>query len=145
MLYLNCVLLPHGSSLCLFSHQPRFILEGSLEILDQGQNARFGSALAPVPDLNGDSFNDVVVGAPLEDDHKGAIYIYYSQRNRILRKYKQVPHKCPAVLLCIHYLNVFGLNSYLFYTHLLSVRGLLQFSWPRVCSTLVVVSMAIWI
>jgi len=103
MLYLNCGLLPHGSSLCLFSHQPRFILEGSLEILDQGQNARFGSALAPVPDLNGDSFNDVVVGAPLEDDHKGAIYIYYSQRNRILRKYKQVPQKYPAVLLCINY------------------------------------------
>ncbi|KTG34661.1 hypothetical protein cypCar_00017668 [Cyprinus carpio] len=71
------------------TEQPRFILEGSLEILDQGQNARFGSALAPVPDLNGDSFNDVVIGAPLEDDHKGAIYIYHSQRNRILRKYKQ--------------------------------------------------------
>ncbi|KAK9971697.1 hypothetical protein ABG768_025051 [Culter alburnus] len=71
------------------TEQPRFILEGSLEILDQGQNARFGSALAPVPDLNGDSFNDVVVGAPLEDDHKGAIYIYHSQHNKILRKYKQ--------------------------------------------------------
>ncbi|XP_030621745.1 integrin alpha-11-like [Chanos chanos] len=69
--------------------QPRFILEGALEISDQGQNARFGSALAPVPDLNGDSFNDLVVGAPLEDDHRGAIYIFYSQRNRILRKYKQ--------------------------------------------------------
>ncbi|TRY55700.1 hypothetical protein DNTS_010275 [Danionella cerebrum] len=71
------------------TEQPRFILEGSLEILDQGQNSRFGSALAPVPDLNGDSFNDVVVGAPLEDEHRGAIYIYHGQRNRILRKYKQ--------------------------------------------------------
>ncbi|KAA0723358.1 Integrin alpha-11 [Triplophysa tibetana] len=71
------------------TEQPRFILEGSLEVLDQGQNARFGSALAPVPDLNGDSFNDVVVGAPLEDDNKGAVYVYHSQRNRILRKYKQ--------------------------------------------------------
>lgn len=111
MLYLNCVL-PHRCSLFLFSLQPRFILEGSLEILDQGQNARFGSALAPVPDLNGDSFNDVVVGAPLEDDHKGAIYIYHSQHNKILRKYKQVTHKCPAVLSCINYLNVFALNRY---------------------------------
>uniref|UniRef100_A0A671QEZ9 Integrin alpha-11-like n=1 Tax=Sinocyclocheilus anshuiensis TaxID=1608454 RepID=A0A671QEZ9_9TELE len=73
----------------VYIYRPRFILEGSLEILDHGQNARFGSALAPVPDLNGDSFNDVVIGAPLEDDHKGAIYIYHSQRNRILRKYKQ--------------------------------------------------------
>lgn len=61
-----------------------------LELSDLSENARFGSALAPVSDLNGDSFNDLVVGAPLEDEHRGAIYIYNSQRNRILRKYKQV-------------------------------------------------------
>ncbi|KAM9817323.1 integrin alpha-11a isoform 2-T2 [Neosynchiropus ocellatus] len=67
----------------------RFILEGSLEIHNGGQNARFGSSLAPVPDLNGDGFNDLVVGAPLEDEHKGAIYVFFSQHNRILRKYKQ--------------------------------------------------------
>uniref|UniRef100_A0AAR2JC89 VWFA domain-containing protein n=1 Tax=Pygocentrus nattereri TaxID=42514 RepID=A0AAR2JC89_PYGNA len=73
----------------VYIYKPRFILEGALELTELGQNARFGSALAPVPDLNGDSFNDVVVGAPLEDDHRGAIYIYNSQPNRILRKYKQ--------------------------------------------------------
>ncbi|XP_051792965.1 integrin alpha-11a [Acanthochromis polyacanthus] len=67
----------------------RFVLEGVLEIHNGGQNARFGSSLAPVPDLNGDGFNDLVVGAPLEDDHKGAIYVFFSQHNRILRKYKQ--------------------------------------------------------
>ncbi|KAM6942884.1 integrin alpha-11a isoform 2-T2 [Xenentodon cancila] len=67
----------------------RFIPEGALEIHNGGQNARFGSALAPLPDLNGDGFNDLAVGAPLEDDHKGAIYIFFSQQNRILRKYKQ--------------------------------------------------------
>ncbi|KAI3377427.1 hypothetical protein L3Q82_008616, partial [Scortum barcoo] len=67
----------------------RFILEGALEIHNGGQNARFGSSLAPVPDLNGDGFNDLVVGAPLDDDHKGAIYVFFSQHNRILRKYKQ--------------------------------------------------------
>lgn len=61
-----------------------------MEIHNGGQNARFGSSLAPVPDLNGDGFNDLVVGAPLEDDHKGAIYVFFSQHNRILRKYKQV-------------------------------------------------------
>ncbi|XP_067104921.1 integrin alpha-11-like [Osmerus mordax] len=67
----------------------RFILEGALEIQNGGQNARFGSSIAPVPDLNGDGFNDVVVGAPLEDNHRGAIYVFFSQHNRILRKYKQ--------------------------------------------------------
>lgn len=73
-----------------FFLQNRFVLEGALEIHNGGQNARFGSALAPVPDLNGDGFNDLVVGAPLEDDHKGAIYVFFSQQSRILRKYKQV-------------------------------------------------------
>ncbi|KAM9860747.1 integrin alpha-11a isoform 2-T2 [Aulostomus maculatus] len=67
----------------------RFIFEGALEIHNGGQNARFGSSLAPVPDLNGDGFNDLVVGAPLEDEHKGAIYVFFCQQNRILRKYKQ--------------------------------------------------------
>ncbi|KAJ8252301.1 hypothetical protein COCON_G00216130 [Conger conger] len=69
--------------------QSRFILEGSLEITDRGQNTRFGSSLAPVPDLNGDTYNEVVVGAPLEDDHRGAIYVFYGKKDRIQRKYKQ--------------------------------------------------------
>uniref|UniRef100_A0AAY4DWZ0 VWFA domain-containing protein n=1 Tax=Denticeps clupeoides TaxID=299321 RepID=A0AAY4DWZ0_9TELE len=73
----------------VYIYRNRFILEGSLENSDQGQNARFGSALAPVPDLNGDGYNDVVIGAPLEDNHRGAIYVFCSYRNRILRKYKQ--------------------------------------------------------
>uniref|UniRef100_A0A673X3X3 Integrin, alpha 11a n=1 Tax=Salmo trutta TaxID=8032 RepID=A0A673X3X3_SALTR len=73
----------------VYIYRNRFVLEGALEIQDRGQNARFGSSLAPVPDLNGDGFNDMVVGAPLEDDHRGAIYVFFSQRNRILRKYKQ--------------------------------------------------------
>ncbi|KAF7649229.1 hypothetical protein LDENG_00144830 [Lucifuga dentata] len=64
-------------------------VEGVLEIRNGGQNARFGSSLAPVPDLNGDGFNDLVVGAPLEDDHKGAIYVFFGQYNRIIPKFKQ--------------------------------------------------------
>ncbi|KAJ8344414.1 hypothetical protein SKAU_G00317430 [Synaphobranchus kaupii] len=69
--------------------QSRFILEGALEISDPGQNLRFGSSLAPVPDLNGDTYRELVVGAPLEDDHRGAIYIFYGKKDRIQRKYKQ--------------------------------------------------------
>ncbi|XP_064168398.1 integrin alpha-11 isoform X2 [Anguilla rostrata] len=69
--------------------QSRFVLEGALEISDRGQNTRFGSSLAPVPDLNGDTYNELVVGAPLEDDHRGAIYVFYGKKDRIQRKYKQ--------------------------------------------------------
>ncbi|XP_053127613.1 integrin alpha-11 isoform X1 [Hemicordylus capensis] len=69
--------------------QGRFIPNGTLEDLPSYQNSRFGSCIASVADLNQDLFNDVVVGAPLEDEHQGAIYIFHGLRENILRKYKQ--------------------------------------------------------
>ncbi|NWT49121.1 ITA10 protein, partial [Chroicocephalus maculipennis] len=53
------------------------------------QDARFGYALAAVPDLNHDGFNDVVVGAPLEDGHRGAVYVYHGAPGTLLPHYKQ--------------------------------------------------------
>ncbi|KAK9391291.1 integrin alpha-10 [Crotalus adamanteus] len=53
------------------------------------QDARFGYALLAVPDLNHDSFNDVVVGAPLEDNHQGAVYLYHGYRTTVLPRFKQ--------------------------------------------------------
>uniref|UniRef100_A0A8C9VRU6 Integrin subunit alpha 11 n=1 Tax=Scleropages formosus TaxID=113540 RepID=A0A8C9VRU6_SCLFO len=70
-------------------YRSHFVLEGTLEPSDRGQNSRFGSALAPIPDLNGDNYSELVVGAPLEDDHQGAIYVFYGHRNSIQQKYKQ--------------------------------------------------------
>ncbi|KAI2656171.1 Integrin alpha-E [Labeo rohita] len=44
---------------------------------DAGQTfARFGAAIASIGDIDGNSFNDVAVGAPLETDSSGSIYIY---------------------------------------------------------------------
>ncbi|XP_060091996.1 integrin alpha-1 [Heteronotia binoei] len=51
--------------------------------------ARFGTSIAPVLDLNLDGFNDVVIGAPLEDDHRGAVYIYHGNGNTIRKEYAQ--------------------------------------------------------
>eukprot|EP00061_Rhincodon_typus_P003621 g20538.t1 len=72
-----------------FVLQRIFIFNGFLEISDKSQNSRFGSAIAGVRDLNHDSFNDVVVGAPLEDDHRGAIYVFHGYNKNILKEYKQ--------------------------------------------------------
>uniref|UniRef100_A0A8C0AP12 Integrin subunit alpha 10 n=1 Tax=Buteo japonicus TaxID=224669 RepID=A0A8C0AP12_9AVES len=55
----------------------------------QPQDSRFGYALAAVPDLNHDGFNDVVVGAPLEDGHRGAVYVYHGAPGTLLPNYKQ--------------------------------------------------------
>ncbi|XP_051973281.1 integrin alpha-1-like [Xyrauchen texanus] len=51
--------------------------------------ARFGTAIAAVPDLNLDGFNDVVIGSPLENDHRGAVYIYHGSQQSIKKKYVQ--------------------------------------------------------
>ncbi|XP_025966512.2 integrin alpha-11 isoform X2 [Dromaius novaehollandiae] len=69
--------------------EDRFVSSGALDDLQSYQNSRFGSCIAAVPDLNQDSYNDVVVGAPLEDDHQGAIYIFHGFEETILKKYKQ--------------------------------------------------------
>ncbi|NXE57320.1 ITA10 protein, partial [Casuarius casuarius] len=62
---------------------------GTLHADKKPQDSRFGYALAAVPDLNHDGFNDVVVGAPLEDGHRGAVYVYHGAPGTILPHYKQ--------------------------------------------------------
>uniref|UniRef100_A0A671WQH0 Integrin subunit alpha 10 n=1 Tax=Sparus aurata TaxID=8175 RepID=A0A671WQH0_SPAAU len=63
-----------------------YTLSGSDE---KSQDARFGYALAATPDLNHDGFTDLLVGAPLEDEHKGAIYVYHGDGIYITHNYKQ--------------------------------------------------------
>ncbi|XP_053333265.1 integrin alpha-L-like [Clarias gariepinus] len=64
-------------------------LEKQLEISESAQG-RFGMTLVAVSDLNGDQLKDLAVGAPLEDDRKGAVYIYLGNRDHGIRsKYSQ--------------------------------------------------------
>lgn len=42
-------------------------------------NGRFGSSLAVLPDVNKDGFNDLAVGAPLENERRGSIYIFHGE------------------------------------------------------------------
>ncbi|KAL3967670.1 splicing factor U2AF 35 kDa subunit [Sarotherodon galilaeus] len=51
---------------------------------------RFGSSLAVLPDLNSDGFRDLAVGAPLENNGEGSIYIFHSEGGgRISPTYSQ--------------------------------------------------------
>lgn len=72
------------------SQQGMFVSNGTLMSEQKSQDARFGYALAAAPDLNHDGFTDLVVGAPLEDEHRGAIYIYHGHDVYITHKPKQV-------------------------------------------------------
>lgn len=82
---------PSLSSLCF--HQKvecRFdtplILKGA-----EGSTGRFGSTLAVLPDLNADGLNELAVGAPLENDGQGSIYIFHGEsRPSINPTYSQV-------------------------------------------------------
>ncbi|XP_075582089.1 integrin alpha-2 isoform X1 [Pelecanus crispus] len=53
------------------------------------ENARFGSAIATLADIDLDGFNDVVIGAPLENQNSGAIYIYNGFQKTIRTKHSQ--------------------------------------------------------
>uniref|UniRef100_A0A8C5KYY6 Integrin alpha-2 n=1 Tax=Jaculus jaculus TaxID=51337 RepID=A0A8C5KYY6_JACJA len=53
------------------------------------ENARFGSAIAALSDINMDGFNDVIVGSPLENQNSGAVYIYNGHQGTIRTKYSQ--------------------------------------------------------
>ncbi|XP_037617269.1 integrin alpha-D isoform X1 [Sebastes umbrosus] len=46
---------------------------------------RFGTTISSLADLNGDGLRDVAVGAPLEDDNNGAVYIYLGDRHKGIR------------------------------------------------------------
>lgn len=46
--------------------------------------------MAVATDLNHDGYSDLLVGAPLEDDHQGALYIYHGDEYYIIPQYKQV-------------------------------------------------------
>uniref|UniRef100_A0A8D0H4T4 VWFA domain-containing protein n=1 Tax=Sphenodon punctatus TaxID=8508 RepID=A0A8D0H4T4_SPHPU len=51
---------------------------------------RFGAAISELTDINGDGLTDTAVGAPLEDDESGAVYIYNSQKGALSEHYSQV-------------------------------------------------------
>lgn len=67
-----------------------FVPNGTLKSEEKSQDARFGYALAAAPDLNHDGFTDLVVGAPLEDEHRGAVYVYHGDGIYLSPNYKQV-------------------------------------------------------
>uniref|UniRef100_A0A3P8XW20 VWFA domain-containing protein n=1 Tax=Esox lucius TaxID=8010 RepID=A0A3P8XW20_ESOLU len=69
---------------CTISDWVKMTLQG-----DVGKIGRFGTSLAQLPDLNVDGFNDLAVGAPLENNGKGSVYIFHGSRIGISNIYSQ--------------------------------------------------------
>lgn len=61
-----------------------------VQILGQDQWGRFGHSLSAAGDLNGDGFQDLIVGAPYDgEDGRGAIYVFHGSEKGINEKYTQ--------------------------------------------------------
>ncbi|KAL7977543.1 hypothetical protein Chor_009492, partial [Crotalus horridus] len=50
---------------------------------------RFGAAITDLADVNGDGQMEVAIGAPLEDEERGAVYIYNSHEKTLQMEYSQ--------------------------------------------------------
>ncbi|XP_059511477.1 integrin alpha-E-like isoform X2 [Stegostoma tigrinum] len=61
----------------------------SLTGISSFTNARFGVAIANIGDINMDGYNDIAIGAPLEEDHGGSIYIFNGYKDGIYKTYSQ--------------------------------------------------------
>lgn len=64
--------------------------QGFLTGSASAENTRFGITITAVPDLDLDGYSDVVVGAPLEGNQKGAIYIYNGEKQTLRKQFSQV-------------------------------------------------------
>ncbi|ESO99806.1 hypothetical protein LOTGIDRAFT_238706 [Lottia gigantea] len=51
--------------------------------------SRFGSSISNLGDINADSFDDIAVGAPNEDDDRGVVYIYHGGNGGINKDFTQ--------------------------------------------------------
>ncbi|KAI2645571.1 Integrin alpha-M [Labeo rohita] len=72
-----------------FNRRSSFIFSDTVLVGMAGQRGRFGSSLASPADLNGDGYMDVLIGAPLEEDGQGSIYIFSGGPYEIIPRYSQ--------------------------------------------------------
>lgn len=65
-----------------FFEQMQLQSEVKLSVSSMG---RFGTTITSVADLNGDGLRDIAVGAPLEDENRGAVYIFLGDGQKGIR------------------------------------------------------------
>ncbi|XP_063158564.1 integrin alpha-D-like [Candoia aspera] len=77
--------------ICLFKNEAFSCTDSSTALKGQPGHTfgRFGASIAEVGDITGDKWTDVAIGAPLEDENAGAVYIFSGERASIQPCYVQ--------------------------------------------------------
>uniref|UniRef100_A0A8C8VKN1 VWFA domain-containing protein n=1 Tax=Pelusios castaneus TaxID=367368 RepID=A0A8C8VKN1_9SAUR len=52
---------------------------------------RFGASMSEIGDISGDGQTDVAIGAPMENDNRGAVYIFYGEKRGLSSQCGQFP------------------------------------------------------
>ncbi|XP_060678907.1 integrin alpha-9 [Hemiscyllium ocellatum] len=72
----------------LFINRGNAALEEQQLLMGDGMyNAHFGDSIGSLGDIDDDGFPDVAIGAPNENDYRGAVYIYHGDAAGIVSKY----------------------------------------------------------
>ncbi|XP_063359228.1 integrin alpha-PS1-like [Cydia amplana] len=67
----------HTGIVYIYRHKTKKIMKNVKQIKGPGKNgAFFGYAIANIGDMDKDGKDEIVIGAPYEDDGKGAVYLY---------------------------------------------------------------------
>ncbi|KAM6449060.1 integrin alpha-X-like [Liasis olivaceus] len=77
--------------ICLFKNEAFSCTDGKTALKGQPGHmfGRFGASIAEVGDITGDKWTDVAIGAPLENENTGAVYIFSGKRASIKPSYVQ--------------------------------------------------------
>uniref|UniRef100_A0A8C3FGD1 VWFA domain-containing protein n=1 Tax=Chrysemys picta bellii TaxID=8478 RepID=A0A8C3FGD1_CHRPI len=81
-------------TLCLFGWGLQGTMQKICTEILQGQTGqafgRFGASMSEIGDISGDRQMDVAIGAPMENDNRGALYIFHGGNRGLSPQYRQV-------------------------------------------------------
>ncbi|XP_030066220.1 integrin alpha-X [Microcaecilia unicolor] len=74
---------------CILSSEANFSCEQTMRGIGGNTFGRFGAAIAALGDISSDGITDVAIGAPLEEEQHGAIYVFHGLQGGFQSKYSQ--------------------------------------------------------